>query len=140
MTILQSYRMLFQTGAIEASSLGLWAVTFVLGGLVVVVAWLVRRHYHIAVPAYTRIFGDEDDPTADGHLATTDDRFDELSESHAELADEIDTLHDEVRKVDRRTELVLSNQNAIAEQLDADLERPRFYRTARGDVDRRDDD
>jgi len=127
--------MLLQTSPIAPSSLGLWAVTFVLGGLVVVVGWLVRRHYNIAVPAYERIFGNDDDPTDDGHLSDSEDRFDELSESHSNLAEEVDSIHDDVRKLDRRQELVLSNQNAIAQELGVDLERPRFYRGGRGDVD-----
>ena len=132
--------MLLQASPIAPSSLGLWAVTFVLGGLVVVVGWLVRRHYNIAVPAYERIFGNDDDPTDDGHLSDSEDRFDELSESHAALSEEVDSIHDDVRKLDRRQELVLSNQNAIAQELGVDLERPRFYRGGRGDVDPGDHD
>lgn len=127
--------MLLQSGPIAPSSLGLWAVTFILGGLVVGFAWLVRRHYNYAVPAYKRIFGNDDDPTDDGHLKHSDDRFDELSESQADLSQEVDSIHDDVRKVERRQELVLSNQNAIASELGVDLERPRFYRGGRGDID-----
>lgn len=129
-----------QQGPIAPSSLGLWAVTFILGGLVVVVGWLVRRHYNYAVPAYDRIFGNDADPTDDGHLAHSDTRFDELSKSHAALEEEVDLVHDDVRKVDRRQELVLSNQNAIAQELGVDLERPRFYRGGRGSVDPGDGD
>lgn len=127
--------MLLQSGPIAPSSLGLWAVTFVLGGLVVVVGWLVRRHYNIALPTYKRVFGDEDDDTRDGHLAHSNDRFDELSEAQSELNEEVDSVHDDVRKLERRQELVLSNQNAIASELGVDLERPRFYRGGRGDVE-----
>jgi hypothetical protein len=126
--------MLLQSGPIAPSSIGLWAVTFILGGLVAIVAWLVRRHYSIAVPAHDRIFGNGDDPTDDGHLADADVRFDQLGDAHAALSDEVDSIHDDVRKVDRRQELVLSNQAAIADALDVELERPRFYRVGRGDT------
>jgi hypothetical protein len=127
--------MLLQSGPITPSSLGLWAVTFILGGLVVVVAWLTRRHYNVALPTYKRVFGNDDDPTDDGHLADSADRFDGLEESHTGLRKEVDSIHDDVRKVERRQELVLSNQNAIASELGVDLERPRFYRGGRGDID-----
>lgn len=127
--------MLLQSGPIAPSSLGLWAVTFILGGLVTWAVWLTLRHFNYAVPAYKRIFGNEDDPTDDGHLAHSSDRFDELSESQADLTQEVESIHDDVRKFERRQELVLSNQNAIASELGVDLERPRFYRGGRGEVD-----
>lgn len=141
--------MLLQAGPIAPSSLGLWAVTFVLGGLVVVVAWLVRRHFTFAVPVYRRVFGDEDDPTSDGHLADSESRFDRLDESntelrkefeemHADLREEVDDLHGDVRKVERRQEVSISNQAAIAEELGVDLDRPNVYREGRSDRDRGD--
>lgn len=120
--------MLLQSGPIAPSSLGLWAVTFILGGLVVGFAWLVRRHFNYAVPAYKRLFGSDEDDTQDGHLVHSDGRFDQLDSAHSELAEEVDDIHDDVRKLERRTESVLSNQQAIADQLGVDLERPRFYR------------
>jgi len=127
--------MLIQASPIAPSSLGLWAVTFVLGGLATVVVWLVKRHFDYAVPAYRRIFGKEEDETDDGHLVDSYERFNSLDEAVTELQRETDQVHDDVRKVERRQELVLSNQKTIANALDVDLDTPRFYRGGRGDVD-----
>jgi len=125
---------LLQSGPIGASSLGIWAITFIFSGVVVVVSWLVRRHYNIAVPAYERIFGPDDDPTDAGHLQDTESRFNSVDQAVAELNRKTEQLHDDIRKVERRQEVVLSNQSAIADALDVDLERPHFYRGGRGDV------
>jgi len=127
--------MLLQSGPIAPSSLGLWAVTFILGGLAVVVAWLVKRHFNYAVPAYERIFGTEEDDTDDGHLVDSYERFDTIDEALSDMNQEVDQVHDDVRKVERRQEMVLSNQKTIAKALEVDLETPRFYRGGRGDVD-----
>lgn len=135
--------MILNTGPIAPSSLGLWAVTFILGGLVVGFAWLVRRHYQIAVPVYTRVFGDDSDTTDGGHLANSEERFDSLDDATDDIASEVDGLHADVRKLERRQDAVLSNQKAIAEAVGADLERPRIYRAGRPAKDRnrdRDDD
>lgn len=130
-------------GAIAPSSLGLWAVTFVLGGLVVTVAWLVRRHYNVALPVYRRVFGDNDDPTTDGHLADSEERFDNVDAAIQEIRDEVDGLHEDVeevrdgvRKVERRQEVSISNQAAIAEELGVELDRPNVYREGRSGRDR----
>lgn len=138
--------MLLQAGAIAPSSLGLWAVTFVLGGLVVTVAWLVKRHYNIALPVYRRVFGDEDDPTSDGHLSDSERRFDNVDAAIEEIRDEVDGLqkdvdevHDDVRKVERRQEVSISNQAAIADELGVELDRPNLYREGRSGRDRGDD-
>lgn len=128
--------MLLQPGAIAPSSLGLWALTFILGGLVAGFGWLVRRHYSIAVPAYRRIFGNESDPTDDGHLADTESRFDTVDEAIAGLKRETDSIHDDVKTVERRQDTVLSNQTAIAEALDVDLENPRSHRDDEDDAER----
>lgn len=128
--------MLLQAGPIAPSSIGIWALTFLLGGLSAVVAWLVRRHYAFAVPAYERIFGTEDDDTDDGHLVNSYERFNSIDDAVVELQRETDQVHDDVRKVERRQELVLSNQKTIANALDVDLDSPRVYRAGRGDVDR----
>lgn len=126
---------MIQSGPIAPSSLGLWAVTFLLGGLVAWCAWLTLRHFNYARPAYDRLFGDDGDDTRDGHLVASGDRFDDLDTAHREVRQEVEALHDDVRKLERRQETTLSNQTAIAEALDVDLERPRFYRGGRGDVD-----
>lgn len=120
--------MILQTGPIAPSSLGLWAVTFVLGGLVAWASWLTLRHFNFAVPAHRRLFGAEEDETNDGHLSDSNDRFDSLDDAHAELADEVDDVHDDLRKVEKRQEYVLSNQVAIARELGVDLDKPKFYR------------
>lgn len=127
--------MLLQTGPIGPSSIGVWAVTFIFSGVVVVVAWLVRRHYNIAVPAYERIFGADEDPTDEGHLSDTESHFSSVDDAVADLKRETEQLHDDVRTIERRQEVVLSNQSAIADGLDVDLERPQFYRGGRGDVE-----
>lgn len=119
--------MLLQTGPIAPSSLGIWALTFVLGGLVVVVGWLVRRHFNYAVPAHERIFGTDEDDTADGHLVDSSERFNTIDDSVAHLDEEVDDVRRTVRKVERRQDTVLSNQAAIADELGVDLQQPRVF-------------
>ena len=103
-------------------------MVFGFGCIVSWLVWLSMRHINYAVPAYKRLFGKENDDTYEGHLVDSDTRFDELDDAHSELSTEVDSIHDDVRKVERRQESVLSNQQAIADQLGVDLERPRFYR------------
>jgi len=119
--------MLLQTGPIAPSSIGLWALTFVLGGLVVVVGWLVRRHFNYAVPAYERIFGTDEDDTADGHLVNSYERFNTIDDSVAHLDEEVDDIRRTVRKVERHQDTLLSNQSAIADELGVDLQQPRVF-------------
>lgn len=119
--------MLVQSGPVAPSSLGLWAVTFVLSGLVAVVAWLVRRHFSYSVPAYKRIFGEDDDKTDDGHLVNSFERLNNIDESVGHLDDEVDDVRRTVHKVERRQDTVLSNQMAIADELGVDLEEPRVF-------------
>lgn len=112
---------LLQSGPIAPSSLGLWAVTFLLGGLVVIVAWLVRRHYAYTVPAYRRIFGVKNDATANGFLEDSEDRFEQMSKDHEELCDKVSSVIDETESLSESQEIILRNQEQIAEKLDVEL-------------------
>lgn len=132
--------MALQVGPIGPSSIGAWAITVIIIAIGATVIWLVHRHYNYAMPVYRRVFGDDDDPTHDGHLQDTSDRFDEIDDAVADLNQETDDIHDDVRTIERRQEHVLSNQKSIASALDVDLDEPHFYRTGRGDVDRFEDD
>ena len=110
-------------------------VVFGFGSIVSWLAFLTMRHYNYVKPAYERLFGDDGDDTREGHLTDAKSRFDSIDEAQTDLRTEVDSIHDDLRKVERRQEIVLSNQTAIANGLDVDLERPRFYRSGRGDVD-----
>lgn len=111
-------------------------IVFAFGGFASWLAWLSLEWVVKGRPMYERFFGSDADDTADGHLVESHDRFDQLDSAHGELAAEVDDIHDDLRKVENRQEVVLSNQKAIAEGIGVDLERPRFYRAGRASGDR----
>jgi hypothetical protein len=113
--------MLLQSGPIAPSSLGLWAVTFLLGGIVVILAWLVRRHYAYSVPAYRRIFGDDNDPTSAGYLKDSETRFKEMKDDHDELWSEVTEVRKKTDELNESQLRILHNQEQIANKLDVNL-------------------
>lgn len=102
-------------------------VIFGFGMLVSWLAFLTLRQYRYAIPAYKRLTGD-DDLEQQGHIAESGDRFDELEEAHTNLALRVDDIHTDVNRIDRRQEVVLTNQASIAEGVGVSLERQEFYR------------
>ena len=115
------------TGLIQAL---IAVIIFAAGMIVSWLVWLTLRHYDTAKPVYNRVMGDEA-TKQDGHISESRERFDELRENHSALADRVDRVHDDVRKVEHRQDTVLSNQKKIADGLGVDLDRPRFYRGGR---------
>lgn len=105
-------------------------IIFAAGMIVSWLVWLTLRHYDTAKPVYNRVLGDED-LKQDGHIDEANERFDELDDAHSSLADRVDQVHEDVRKVEHRQDTVLSNQKKIADGLGVDLDRPRFYRGGR---------
>lgn len=92
------------------SGLTFWAVTTIIGALSTLVAWLVKRHYTVAVPVYHRVFGHDADVTNTGFLSSTERRFDSLSE-------QISELEKRQRRLRRGVDELERNQDRIARRV-----------------------
>lgn len=108
-----------------------WALAFGFGSIFSWLVWLTMRHLEYAKPAYEYIAGDDID--GEGHEEESTARFDELDDAHASLATEVRDLHDDVERIEQTQDIVLTNQETIADGLDIDLDRPRFYRGSSDD-------
>lgn len=95
----------------------LWAVAFGFGSIFSWLVWLTIRHYSYGKPAYEALAGGELD---DGHLEATDDRFEGIERTQAELCSRVDEVERKVDKVDDKTERNYHLLEKVADKLDVD--------------------
>jgi len=99
------------------SDLLVFAFTFALGSIISWLVWLTLRHYNYGKPAYEALAGSELD---DGHLSTTDDRFNEIEDAHVDLAERVDKVENKVDAVDEKTDRNYRLLEKIAEKAGVD--------------------
>lgn len=94
-----------------------WAVAFGFGSIFSWLVWLTIRHYSYGKPAYEALAGGELD---DGHLEATDDRFEGIERTQAELCTRVDDVERKVDKVDQKSDRNYRLLEQIAEKANVD--------------------
>jgi len=94
-----------------------WAVVFGFGSIFSWLVFLTIRHYQYGKPAYEALAGGELD---DGHLQSTDERFEEIEGSHTDLRIRVRSVEDKVDRVDDKTDRNYELLKKVADKADVD--------------------
>lgn len=99
------------------ADLAVWVITFGFGSIFSWLVWLTVRHYRYAKPAYETLAGTELD---EGHLQSTDDRFEHIEQAHSDLRRRVDGVEHKVDEVDNKTDRNYRLLKKIADKADID--------------------